>query len=322
MKDGLLPVMSSTQDWFQNVRRDKPLNLISKEIPADINQDDNPTPYAINLQNIKYLPLPLPQAPSRHMVEKAFIILGLTRPRGPKRPKGRTRYEALLPNQIWHVDIHFLNKRRSELLYGVIDDCTRMVLEWQHLSSKHANQTVKVIERAIKRFGPPHTIWSDNGGENRGEFLQAMRCKGIRNVYIVPHCPYQNGKIERLWPNIENRNLTWSKIQSWVNSYNSKPHAALPTRLLNGRKINYSPNELWMKGPIWRPGIPVKWVVDGVTQDFLPGSVQAREIPELQDEEEEIDNKDGKKEKEGQSEEYEGGYEEEYEINYEEDNDE
>ncbi|KAI5545792.1 hypothetical protein TVAGG3_0126340, partial [Trichomonas vaginalis G3] len=86
MKDGLLRVMSSTQDWFQNVRRDKPLNLISKEIPADINQDDNPTPYAINLQNIKYLPLPLPQAPSRHMVEKAFIILGLTRPRGPKRP--------------------------------------------------------------------------------------------------------------------------------------------------------------------------------------------------------------------------------------------
>ncbi|KAI5545010.1 hypothetical protein TVAGG3_0112340 [Trichomonas vaginalis G3] len=53
-----------------------------------------------------------------------------------------------------------------------------------------------------------------------------------------------------------------------------------------------------MKGPIWRPGMPAKWVVDGVTQDFLPGSVQAREIPELQDEEEEIDNKDGKKEKE------------------------
>lgn len=128
------------------------------------------------------------------MVERAFRELGLARPRGPYRPKGKTRYLAAFPNQIWHVDIHFLGKKRSQILYAVIDDCTRLIIEWQHLSSKHASQTVKVIKRAIARYGPPHTIWSDNGGENKGEFLKAMRVRGSIMYILSPIAHTKMGK--------------------------------------------------------------------------------------------------------------------------------
>ncbi|KAI5508488.1 integrase core domain-containing protein [Trichomonas vaginalis G3] len=258
------------------------------------------------------------------MVERAFRELGLARPRGPYRPKGKTRYSAAFPNQIWHVDIHSLGKKRSQILYAVIDDCTRLIIEWQHLSSKHASQTVKVIKRAIARYGPPHTIWSDNGGENKGEFLKVMRVRGINNVYIVPHCPYQNGKIERLWPNIESIELSWAKIQQWVEYYNAKPHLALPTHYVNGKQIHYSPSEMWKKLPIWKRGIPAKWIVDGVSQDFLPGSLMANEMPELQGIEEDEWEKEGEEVEEEENKanlveiEEDSNEEEEYEVNYEE----
>ncbi|KAI5502752.1 ribonuclease H-like family, partial [Trichomonas vaginalis G3] len=286
--------------WFENINRAHQLNHITNYIPSELNPDDPPVSYPQQLLNIQYLPDPLPQMPSHHMVQRAFEELGKMERRGPRKPKGRTRYVACLPNQIWHVDIHFLHGNRNEILYAAIDDATRLVMEWQHLSSKHATQTVKVVERAIRRFGKPHTIWSDNGRENRGVFLRAMRVKGIRNVYITPHCPYQNGKIERLWPGIEKKGLSWNKIHAWVMRYNTKPHRAFPTHRVNGKLIHYSPEEMWMKGPKWEPGMPAKWIIDDKEYDFLPGSVQAKDIPELEcgEEEEERSEEEEKHEEE------------------------
>ena len=63
---------------------------------------------------------------------------------------------------------------------------------------------MKVVQRAIRRFGKPHTIWSDNGGENRREFLRAMQVKGIRN-----------DKIESLRPGIE-KGLSWNKSHACI----------------------------------------------------------------------------------------------------------
>ena len=194
MKTGIVPQPTPTQAWFSAIERFKPLNQISSTIPSGLMIEESPLSFPSELRNIKYLTNPLPHPPSRHMVERAFRELGLARPRGPYRPKGKTRYLAAFPNQIWHVDIHFLGKKRSQILYAVIDDCTRLIIEWQHLSSKHASQTVKVIKRAIARYGPPHTIWSDNGGENKGEFLKAMRVRGSIMYILSPIVHTKMGK--------------------------------------------------------------------------------------------------------------------------------
>ncbi|KAI5546208.1 ribonuclease H-like family [Trichomonas vaginalis G3] len=165
-KNGELPDQSQTQEWFDTIRRDIHLNRINKSVPKDLTIDDDLVSYLLILKNILYLDIPLPDTPSRHMISKAFTALGIAQHREKQEKKGKTRYQACQPNLIRHVDIHFLGKKRSEILYAVIDDRSRMIIDWQYLSTKETKQMVIVIERAIARFGPHHSIWLDNGGEN------------------------------------------------------------------------------------------------------------------------------------------------------------
>ncbi|KAI5546191.1 hypothetical protein TVAGG3_0132410, partial [Trichomonas vaginalis G3] len=120
MKSGNIPHPTPTQQWFENINRAHQLNNITNYIPCELNPDDPPVSYPQQLLNIQYLPDPLPQMPSHHMVQRVFEELGKMERRGPRKPKGRTRYVACLPNQIWHVDIHFLHGNRNEILYAAI----------------------------------------------------------------------------------------------------------------------------------------------------------------------------------------------------------
>ncbi|EAX73327.1 hypothetical protein TVAG_574560, partial [Trichomonas vaginalis G3] len=153
----------------------------SIDTESDINSEDDPYSIRTNttstfekttdyfdrkLLNIQF---------SERTVNKCFKLLNLAQPPKNSKAKGQTKYEAFYVNEIWHVDIHFLNHRQGEYLYAVIDDKSRKILAWSHLETKEAAQTSRVIQQCFDVYGKPFAIWSDNGLENYGVFKNLLK---------------------------------------------------------------------------------------------------------------------------------------------------
>ena len=248
--------------WFNSIDRSKESSELDHSIPSFSEEIPNRAmSISVRLQLADYLVLPL-EPPTSHMVMKAMVQLNLQGVPRPPKKEPLTRYVFKYVNTCWHVDIHFFGGDQHEILYAIIDDASRFVLDWQHLSTKQAHQTTNVLKRAIARFGKPCAIWSDNGGENRGVFTQALLALEIRAVRIEPHCPYQNGKIEAFWPGIEQRARDWSEIQSIVDRYNNKMHSSLPKITLDGMKVRSTPLMFYETTEKWHEGMQPIWDVN------------------------------------------------------------
>lgn len=91
--------------------------------------------------------------------------------------------------------------------------------------------------------------------ENRGFFLESMKSKNIGHIFITPHCPYKNGKIERIWPGIEQHCAKWTDIHRWILRYNTKPHKSLPDHLIKGKHIHLAPYQAFKRLTKWAEGM-------------------------------------------------------------------
>ena len=81
--------------------------------------------------------------------------------------------------------------------YTAIDDATRVRALKMYSRHNQAN-AIKFIDYAIDRFPfRIHTIRTDRGHEFQAQFHWHVEDKGIRHVYIKPHSPELNGKVER-----------------------------------------------------------------------------------------------------------------------------
>ena len=168
----------------------------------------------------------------------------------------RCRFEAILVNAIWHVDIHYCKKMPGLMVYGIIDDKSRFLISLSLLVSKDAKTCANEMKKAIIEYGPVGAIWSDNGGENTGlEFVNMLKEFGIKTVRTNPYSPEQNGKIERLWQSFEK--MTTSNPFSIIvfrNNYNN---------LIPNRALNYkTPLELFTQLSHWKPNLPIEYIVD------------------------------------------------------------
>jgi transposase InsO family protein len=182
--------------------------------------------------------------PSNYTVYKAFQqenLLRYTRKKPPSEPV-RCRYVACYVNMIWHADIHYMGKQRNLPIYAIIDDASRYIIEWSLLASKHASRTRDVAKAAMRKFGKPYAFWTDNGGENRGDFQRYLTKHGINSIFTEAYTPQQNGKIERFWPTLEFNCINVTEIQRCIDEYNTTPHRGLPKNEgIIGRKVSMSP---------------------------------------------------------------------------------
>ncbi|KAI5508922.1 hypothetical protein TVAGG3_0696070 [Trichomonas vaginalis G3] len=202
---------------------------------------------------------------SNNTVKRIYSLLNLKQEKSD-RPSAKyyTPYEAVLPNTIWHVDIHFLYGAQHLPVYGIIDDKSRFLIALKLLPSKSSKETVKVAQEAISQHGKPFCFWSDNGGENNGLFTLWLSRNYIEIRHTLPHMPRQNGKIERLWPTLE-RNIPHSDnhqniqklLDEFKNLYNSIPHKTLPS---NGFRP-MTPQEVYTSIPKWNRTKKAEWLV-------------------------------------------------------------
>jgi len=183
-------------------------------------------------------------------------------------PVTRTRYERAHPGELIHIDVKKLGRipdgggwrahgRTSrpnhhhgpgfEYVHAAIDDHSRLASAEIHTDETGAS-CAQFLERAAGFFASCgitriERVMSDNAFCYRRshDFQVALARLGARQVLIRPHCPWQNGKVERL-----NRTLLreWAyqrpfasnderaqALPDWLEYYNTRRrHSALGGR--------------------------------------------------------------------------------------------
>lgn len=128
----------------------------------------------------------------------------------------------------------------------VIDCCSRELLGW-HLSRSGKSRTAEsALEQAlIARYGTlgrvatPFLLRSDNGLVFTSRSYTALvRGYGLRQEFITPHTPQQNGLVERMIRTLKEQCIHRHRFESlqhatrviadWIQFYNHRrPHQAL-----------------------------------------------------------------------------------------------
>ena len=115
---------------------------------------------------------------------------------------------ARTPNERWATDLCRVGTGRDgwQTVALVIDCHTRELLGWQLSRSGRATTAMSALEQAlIARFGtlgrvtPPFLLRSENRLVFTSRaYTRLVRSYALRQEFITPHCPQQNGMIERV----------------------------------------------------------------------------------------------------------------------------
>ena len=112
------------------------------------------------------------------------------------------RPQELPCNQVWGID--FTGKQDSSggqhSVLGIIDHGSRHLRRLIEVSSRNSWTLLGHLCLAIGRYGKPRSIRTDNEGTFTSRTIILMlRILGIRHQRTQPGCPWQNGRIERLF---------------------------------------------------------------------------------------------------------------------------
>jgi|TARA_R110000851_G_C13003900_1_gene558579 putative transposase len=188
---------------------------------------------------------------NKNTVQRIFQIKGW---QVRKRAIGRRpRIEALpsvatAPDQRWATDLcRVWGGRDGWLTLALVIDChTRQLLGWQLSRSGKATTAAAALEQAlICRYGTlgrvrePFLLRSDNGLVfTSRHYSRLVRSYGLKQEFITPHCPQQNGMVERVIRTLkeqcvhrhrfETQQHAMRVIADWIQFYNHRrPHQAL-----------------------------------------------------------------------------------------------
>ena len=229
---------------------------------------------------------PLPSYPTLRRFMKDNGMFRKRRRRGKHKP-GLERalarlesrevrgWESEYVNALWHYDFHegslpVLTPQggwEKPNLLGILDDYSRVAPHLQWYLSESAENLVHGLVQGIQKRGLPRGVLSDNGSAMiAGETVQGLERLGIVQDTTLPYSPYQNGKQESFWGQVEGRllsmlegvrDLTLEQLnhatQAWVEmEYHRKLHDEIGQsplqRFLEGRSVGRdSPDALVLR---------------------------------------------------------------------------
>ncbi len=138
---------------------------------------------------------------------------------------------------MWHTDWHEMKDPRLQKLNLVayLDDSSRCITGFgvfEHATSENA---VLVLRKAIRQFGTPAQILSDNGscftsarrGTPRGSWTPTLFEDELleRNITLLnsrPYHPQTNGKLERWFGTLEKELTHFDKVDEFIEFYNER----------------------------------------------------------------------------------------------------
>lgn len=171
-------------------------------------------------------------------------------------------FEVECVNQLWHCDFHHGSRKvltrqgawEKPLLFGVIDDRSRLVCHLQWYLDETAESLAHGLCQAFMKRGLPRALMSDNGAAMISEeVVGGLAALGVMHQTTLPLSPYQNAKQESFWGRVEGRlmamlegeerltlDLLNQATQAWVEQeYHRTRHS----------EINATPLEHYLKGP-------------------------------------------------------------------------
>lgn len=203
---------------------------------------------------------PLPSYPT---IRRYLKAKGMFRQSQPKRATAgavlaRDRLEQLEVRSfevdhvsaLWHLDFHHGSRKVlthegiwvKPLLFGVIDDRSRLVCHLQWYLDETAQSLVHGLCQAFMKRGLPRALMTDNGAAMLAdETVSGLAALGIVHRTTLPYSPYQNAKQESFWGRIEGRlmamlegeksltlDLLNQATQAWVEQeYHRTPHSEI-----------------------------------------------------------------------------------------------
>ena len=221
----------------------------------------------------KLLPMPSYSTVRRYMKDQGLLRrrrLGpLGRP-GVERAEARLEerevrsFEAEYVQGLWHLDFHHASRQvltpggqwQTPLLMAVSDDRSRLCCHAQWYLQETAQNLVHGLCQALQKRGLPRALMTDNGAAMIAqETVQGLLRLGILHEPTLPASPYQNGKQEVFWAQVEGRLMAMLEgvrdlglaplneaTLCWVEmEYNRKVHSetkeAPTTRFLDGQSV-------------------------------------------------------------------------------------
>ena len=219
---------------------------------------------------------PVPSYPSvrRYMQAHGFVKQPRRRSKDPRREVRRGKghyevrsYEREYVNALWHLDFHEGSRAlllstgewKKPQLASILDDRSRLSCHGQWYWDEATDTLVHGTSQAIQKRGIPGEIMSDGGSAMKAaEFRTGLEDLGIGHAMTLAYSPYQNGKQEAFWGQVEGRFLPMLEgcrdltleflneaYQAWVElEYNQKLHS----------EIGMTPLERYLAGPdVGRP---------------------------------------------------------------------
>jgi transposase InsO family protein len=189
--------------------------------------------------------------PGRSSIYRCLVRHGLieVEPRRRKKADYR-RWERSRSMELWQMDVvggvQLADGWRASIVSG-IDDHSRFVISAQVVRRATAKPTCDALAKAMRAYGVPAEILTDNGkvftgrfGPGKGEVLFDRVCRenGIRHLLTAPRSPTTTGKIER-WHKTLRREFLDGKVfvdlddaqaqlDAWVEHYNhDRPHQGI-----------------------------------------------------------------------------------------------
>jgi putative transposase len=173
----------------------------------------------------RHLSIPSYSTILRYMKDHAFVRKSLPRNKDtPGMLKAQQRlesrevrsYESEYVNGLWHLDFHQGSLKvltpegrwKKPLLLGILDDHSRLACHLQWYLDETAEDLVHGLCQAFLKRGLPRSLMSDNGAAMiADETEQGLERLGIIHETTLPYSPYQNGKQESFWGQVEGRLL-------------------------------------------------------------------------------------------------------------------
>ena len=125
-------------------------------------------------------------------------------------------YENAHVGGLWHLDFHCCSREviteQGELVrpwaLGIIDDRSRLLCHIQWYLVENAENLTHGFIQALQKRGMPRSLLTDNGSAMLSqEFTRGLKQLSIIHETTLPYSPYQNGKQEVLWAQLEGRLL-------------------------------------------------------------------------------------------------------------------
>jgi len=178
-------------------------------------------------------------------------------------------YEASHVHALWHLDFHKGKLRVADnngewhtpIALCILDDCSRLCCHIQWYFQETAEILQHGLMQAFMKRGLPRSLMTDNGAAMIArETTNGLLGLSIKHDRTLPYSPYQNGKQESFWGQLEGRLMSMlSRVepltletlnyttQAWSEmEYNRKRH----------QEINCTPVDKLLKGPDSSRGAP------------------------------------------------------------------